>query len=58
MGRFFDGISSLIGVSHYNSFEAEAAIALESSISQGKEFSDKYCYDSSLKTLKKFIYGK
>lgn len=49
MGRFFDGISSLIGVSHYNSFEAEAAIALESSISQGKEFSDKYCYDFEFK---------
>lgn len=44
MGRLFDGISSLIGLCHYNSFEAEAAIALESLIPYNKDFSEKDCY--------------
>ena len=47
LGRLFDGVSSLIGVCHYNTFEAEAAIALESLIDRGKEFSEKACYDFS-----------
>ncbi|MDI1471390.1 MAG: carbamoyltransferase HypF [Thermodesulfovibrio sp.] len=45
LGRLFDGVSSLIGVCHYNTFEAEAAIALESLIDSGTEFSEKACYD-------------
>lgn len=30
MGRFFDSISSLLGICHHSNFEGEAAIALES----------------------------
>ncbi|MCX8034524.1 MAG: carbamoyltransferase HypF [Thermodesulfovibrio sp.] len=48
MGRLFDGVSSLIGVCHYNTFEAEAAIALESMIDTGMEFSEKACYSFDL----------
>jgi len=48
----------LIGVSHYNSFEAEAAIALESSISQEKSFPINIVMISSLKTLKKIHLWK
>lgn len=44
MGRLFDGVSSLVGVCHYNSFEAEAAIALESLIEKNMEFSEKESY--------------
>ena len=47
LGRLFDGLSSLIGVCHYNTFEAEAAIALESLIDREREFSEKACYDFS-----------
>jgi len=47
LGRLFDGVSSLIGVCHYNTFEAEAAIALESLIDREREFSEKACYDFS-----------
>ncbi len=45
IGRLFDGISSLIGVCHYNSFEAEAAIALEALIPSSAEFSIKDSYN-------------
>ncbi len=48
MGRIFDGISSLIGVCHLNTHEAEAAIALESLIEQGMEFSEKESYPFDL----------
>jgi len=48
MGRLFDGVSSLIGLCHYNTFEAEAAIALESLINKSMEFSEKDCYSFDL----------
>ncbi len=48
LGRLFDGVSSIIGVCHYNTFEAEAAIALESLINKGMEFSEKDCYSFDL----------
>lgn len=48
MGRLFDGISSIIGICHYNTFEAEAAIALESLLTTDMEFSEKYCYPFEL----------
>jgi len=48
MGRLFDGVSSLIGVCHYNTHEAEAAVALESLIEQGTEFSERDCYPFEL----------
>jgi hydrogenase maturation protein HypF len=48
MGRLFDGVSSLIGVCHYNTFEAESAIALESLIDNWMEFSEKNCYTFEL----------
>lgn len=48
MGRLFDGVSSLIGVCHYNTHEAEAAIALESLIEQSRAFSERDCYHLEL----------
>lgn len=48
MGRLFDGVSSLIGVCHYNTFEAEAAIVLESLIDDGMEFSENESYSFDL----------
>lgn len=51
MGRLFDGVSSLIGICHYNTFEAEAAIVLESLIDSQMEFSKKDCYDFELQNF-------
>ncbi len=50
MGRLFDGSSSLIGVCHFNTFEAEAAIALESLIDERWFFTEKDCYPFELIT--------
>lgn len=44
MGRLFDGIASILGICHYNTHEAEAAIALESLIDPKMEFSDRESY--------------
>ncbi|GAB6183544.1 carbamoyltransferase HypF [Thermodesulfovibrio hydrogeniphilus] len=49
IGRLFDGISSIIGVCHFNTFEAEAAIALENLIPSNAEFSSKNSYNMVIK---------
>lgn len=51
MGRLFDGIASLLGVCHYNTFEAEAALAVENLVDFNKEFSEKFSYSFALKKV-------
>ncbi len=36
-GRFFDGVSAILGLCHFNTFEGEAAIALESLVREDIE---------------------
>lgn len=36
IGRLFDGVASILGIQHYNNFEAQAAIKLEFSLSNTK----------------------
>ncbi|KAF0178466.1 MAG: hydrogenase maturation protein HypF [Nitrospirae bacterium] len=47
-GRYFDAVSALAGVCDVNTFEGEAAIALESCIPEGAAFSAKSHYQVAL----------
>lgn len=58
LGRLFDAFASLIGIKYENTFEAEAAIAMESLISKDNKIKDFYTFKISKDkiNIEKMIY--